>query len=384
MDFQGTNFRPMRRAKGIGRGASSVEMSGDRQILIGGRLRAGKSGQRAAAGRNSDFDNLLGIRDHKRAIVTILSPAFSSQLPNFRQTAGCRPVSRPVAGAETVPAHKGEKTTTTALVFAVASPAVTGHHGRACGGTARLNLIENKKMKKFLVTIVSLGWAVAQSSAQTLIAGWDFQTTSNGGTAAVASATGTPSPLVYLANFGSGTLYLDGTNGSSAWTTGVSNPQVTSFGGTTLNTAGTSFSTSTSGAAALALANSSANGQFIVFSFSMAGHTDLSISYATQRTATGFSAQTWDYSLDGSTWVTFDTITDIPTSFAVVTLSTISALAGDSSVFVRASFDGATAAAGNNRIDNIQFNAVPEPTSTAMLVGGVGSMVWMFRRRRMA
>lgn len=225
---------------------------------------------------------------------------------------------------------------------------------------------------------------LAQSNAQTLIAGWDFQTTTNGGTAAAASSSGSPSPLAYTANFGTGTLYLDGSNGSSTWVSGVNNPQVSSFGGTNLNTAGTGFSTTTSGAASLALANSSANGQFAVFSFSMAGHTDLSISYVTQRTSTGFTTQTWDYSLDGTTWVNFDLIdgVELPSSFGVITLSTVSALAGDSSVFVRVSVTGATNSSGNNRLDNIQFNAVPEPTSAAMLIGGIGSMFLMFRRRR--
>lgn len=200
----------------------------------------------------------------------------------------------------------------------------------------------------------------------------------------MASAVGTPSPLVYNANFGSGTIYLDGTNGSSTWTTGVTNPQVTGFGGTTVNTAGTSFSTTTSGASSLALANSAANGKIAVFSFSMAGYTDLTISYATQRSGTGFTTQTWDYSLDGSTWVNFDIVTgvEIPASFAAVTLTTVTALAGDSTVFVRLTETGATAAAGNNRLDNIQFNAIPEPASATLLVGGMGAMLWVIRRKR--
>jgi hypothetical protein len=109
MGFQGTVFRPMRSAKGTGRDSSSAEKFDERQILIGGRLRAGMTGQRTAAGRSFSFGKSLGINAQKGAHVTILSPAFSSLPKNFRQTAGCRPVSHPVAGAKRVPAHKGEK-----------------------------------------------------------------------------------------------------------------------------------------------------------------------------------------------------------------------------------------------------------------------------------
>lgn len=47
-----------------------------------------------------------------------------------------------------------------------------------------------------------------------LIAGFDFQTTSSGGTAVLAA---TNTPTVFNANVGSGTLYMNGTNGSSSW-----------------------------------------------------------------------------------------------------------------------------------------------------------------------
>lgn len=226
-----------------------------------------------------------------------------------------------------------------------------------------------------------LAVVTSAANAQTLIAGWDFQTTTTGGTAAAAAP---GSPLVYNANFGSGTLFLNGTSGSSVWTSLASNPQVTSFAGTTVN-AGTGFSTTTSGAASLALANSSANGNAIVFSFDMTGYEDLTITYATQGTATGFNLQTWAYSTDAVNWTNFDsTAFGGATTFAgngVVTLDTVTGLDNSATAYVRVTFTGASAAAGNNRLDNIQFNAVPEPASVAMIVLGLtGAMV--FRRRR--
>jgi hypothetical protein len=251
---------------------------------------------------------------------------------------------------------------------------------------------KNSPMKRIL-PLIATSIALTAVSQAVLVAGFDFQTTATGGTAAVASATSpavVSSPLIYTANFGTATLYLDGTHGASSFTTGVTNPQVTAFGGSTVNTAGTSFSTTTTGAASLAIANQTANGFRMVFGLSMTDLEDLSITYATQKTATGFSTQTWSYSTDGTSFTTFDTKTwtaGTATIFAdvgVVTLdtSTLSSLDGLGTIYIGVAFSGATAAAGNNRLDNIQFNAiaaVPEPR--VALLGAFG-VLGLLRRRR--
>ncbi|MFM7976956.1 MAG: PEP-CTERM sorting domain-containing protein, partial [Pirellula sp.] len=85
----------------------------------------------------------------------------------------------------------------------------------------------------------------------------------------------------------------------------------------------------------------------------------------------------------GVNWTDHQTVTGLPTSFATQTLSTIAGLNGATDAYLRLTVTGATAAAGNNRIDNIQFNAtaVPEPTSL-MLLGSVALGGIAYRRVR--
>jgi len=244
-------------------------------------------------------------------------------------------------------------------------------------------------MKKTTLAIALSFLVVVGAHAQSLIAGWDFQTTTTGGTALLAAP---DTPKVINANFGSGTLYLDGQFGSSDWISASSGTQLTAFGGTAVNTAGTGFSTVTSGPSALALANSTANGNFAVFRFSMNGFTDLSISLAAQRTSTGFNEQVWEWSLDGLSYNPIGTfvggsdpgnIRDTFANTGVLSFSGITGLDNAPDAFVRVTFNGASAAAGNNRVDNIQFNAIPEPSTYAMLaLAGAGLAGHMIRRRR--
>lgn len=208
------------------------------------------------------------------------------------------------------------------------------------------------------ITAISLLLLCCVSSmtirAQTLLAGWDFQTTTNGGTA-IAAAPSTPTTIV--ANFGTGSMYFDGTNGSSSWITAVSGNELTGFSGTAFN-AGPGFSIITTSPACLGLVKgASTNGKFIVIKFSMAGYKDLVISYATQKSATGFGSQTWEYSTNGSTWSAVQTLSTIPTSFATQTLSTITGLDNATTAYLRLTVTGATATGGTNRIDNLQLNA---------------------------
>lgn len=234
-------------------------------------------------------------------------------------------------------------------------------------------------MKVMFLVIVSLAMTVAGASAQ-LVAGWDFQTTNNGGTAIVA-ATNTQTTLI--ANFGSGTLFLNGSNGSSSWGTN----QLNAFAGTAVNATNWGFETNSSGAASLALVNSNANSFAVTFQFASAiSFTNIQLSYATQRTATGFDTQLWEYSTNATSWTGFFTNTAISNSFAgsgIITSPFIAALDGLTNAYIRLTVTGATAAAGNNRLDNVAIASVPEPSTYAMLVlGAAGFAGYVIRRRR--
>lgn len=207
----------------------------------------------------------------------------------------------------------------------------------------------------FLTIVFAFGSLLGNS--QTLIAGWDFQTTSNGGTA-VDFAPNTPN--VFVANFGVGTLCLDGSNGSGSWLKTIPGNEITAYSGCFLN-AGPGFSTNTKGAAALGILggiNDSANGKHIVFKFSMNGKCKLIVNYIIQRTTTGFTSHSWDYSRDGITWTNLQTITDLPLwSLGLITLDTINGLDNAETAYLRMCPYGASEAAGYNKMDNIQFNA---------------------------
>jgi len=212
---------------------------------------------------------------------------------------------------------------------------------------------------------ITVGSSVRGTNA--LLAGWDFQTTTNGGTAAAAVPN---SPNKFVANFGTGTLYLDGTNGSSSWITATTGNEVTSFSGN----AGTGVFTGSAATALALLGGASpftANGKYMVFTVDMSNKSGLTISYDTRGTASGFTSQIWEYSTDGTTWSSAGTITGLTTSFASKALSEITALNGDSSAYVRFSGTGASGSSGNNRLDNIAFTALGPDSTTGSGVLGI-------------
>ena len=107
--------------------------------------------------------------------------------------------------------------------------------------------------------------------------------------------------------------------------------QTEDFTGTAIN----AFPSETDNAGlSLSLVNQTGNNSYIQFNFSMTGLTGLDISYATQKTSTGFNSDQWSYSTDG---INFNSLGDPvvpPSSYALVSLST-SALDGAATAYFR-------------------------------------------------
>lgn len=220
------------------------------------------------------------------------------------------------------------------------------------------------KTKHFLPALMSVLACATPSADAVVIAYWNFNSLT----------TSTNNGATYSPTSGSASLTLNG------WTsTGTAG--ITSFGGSTINALNSDVSgqaLSLQGGAGTGTPN---NGATLVFEFSTVGLEDPILSFATQRTTTGFNSNQVAYSIDGVNYTDFGTAYNPATSFGLQTFdfSSINALDNDSSVFVRITFTGATANAGNNRLDNIQITAVPEPAS--VLLGSLGLLA-MLRRRR--
>lgn len=202
-------------------------------------------------------------------------------------------------------------------------------------------------MSAVLLTFSSLAWAQPQ-----VIAYW-AQNDNNlpGGGFGFG-----PDTFPIAADLGNGSLSLDNfnedttTNGNGdtvySW--------IQSFAGSTLN-AQPGFASGGSLSPQGGLGNSN-NGMHILISVSTAGYEGIVLSWAQQRTATGFNSTQLAWSVDGG-----DSFTDVgntgvvAASFAVQSfdLSAVPELNDQASVIFRLTLDGATAQNGNNRFDNI-------------------------------
>lgn len=128
------------------------------------------------------------------------------------------------------------------------------------------------------------------------------------------------------------------------------------------------------------------NGRSIQFGVSTIDFASIMLSYATQRSSTGFTTQALSYSTNGADFTNFGSNTSIPTSFGLASfdLSSVAAVENQASVTFRLTFTGGstTSATGNNRLDNIQLNATAVPEASATLVAAALFGFGCFRRGR--
>jgi hypothetical protein len=216
-------------------------------------------------------------------------------------------------------------------------------------------------MKRFLfgyvlLTFLFLSSSLITVSGQYTVASWSYD-------ALVAPTATVPTASVIGADYGilysNATTYLDGTNGSSAWISGLTNPELTTFSGSTINDPRAVPNAGN----ALAIANSSANGKSLIFKFPTLGFSGISISFATRGTSTGFNTHTWEWSTDNVTYTGFGTNTAVTSSTFTqksIDMSAITAINNNSTVYIKLTVTGASSAAGNNRIDNFVVSATSD------------------------
>ena len=203
--------------------------------------------------------------------------------------------------------------------------------------------------------------------AQTTVSYFNFNALTNASTVNVSTI---------APNVGNGTL-----------STTFNTMGVTAFGGTTINAQGADVA-----GQALGLTGGSSgsgtpnNNAYLQLNINTLSFRDLTFSFATQKTTTGFNSNQLSYSTDGTNFTNFGTVYNPPTAFALQSfdLTSVSALNNKPSVFLRVTFNGATSGAGNNRIDNLKLTAaVPAPSSLAILaLGALPGIGLLVRRKR--
>ena len=100
----------------------------------------------------------------------------------------------------------------------------------------------------------------------------------------------------------------------------------------------------------------------------MANLKSLIVSYATEASSSAaFTSQTWSYSTDGVNWTSADYRVHVAAAILEDRFweahdlgnPSLSSLNNASTAYLRVQFNGATGSGGNNnRLDNIQFNAI--------------------------
>lgn len=224
-------------------------------------------------------------------------------------------------------------------------------------------------MRAFLPCLLSVSLTVlCQPAGAATIAYWNFNELS------IASA-GLPGsgtvPTTITASLGSGSLDL------SHWAGTVDDFAGTGTHALNGDPAGNSLS--------LIAASGSpypGNGSTITLQFSMLHLFNPILSFATQGTATGFNANQVAYSINGTDYTNLGSPYSPAASYGLQSfdLSSVDSLDNASSAYLRITFDGATGASGNNRIDNLQLSAIPEPSALTLTASGL--LLLAHRRRR--
>lgn len=120
------------------------------------------------------------------------------------------------------------------------------------------------------------------------------------------------------------------------------------------------------------------NGKSIFIAVDTTGQANIKMSFASQRTGTGFNGNQVAYSSNGGMdWTDFGDPYALPLSFGLITFdfSAVSALNNNPDVQIRITFFNATGATGNNRIDNLYIEGQGDPNGECCLEFGVCNLL---------
>jgi hypothetical protein len=107
----------------------------------------------------------------------------------------------------------------------------------------------------------------------------------------------------------------------------------------------------------LSLVGDSNNGRYVELEFCTTGLKDISITFTTRGTGTGFNNHQWSYSVEGENFVEFgENTANTSANWQLKSVTLPKDADNTNSVIVRVHFDGATGLSGNNRIDNLQIS----------------------------
>ncbi len=217
----------------------------------------------------------------------------------------------------------------------------------------------------FILALLLFG-NVQQIMAQNLVAYWNQNSNSLPG----GGFGFTPASFPQPATLGTGSLtvsnFVDsiGANGAYVYLPSFAGNVLNQWSGDTATSAGGSFSIQGG-------LNNGNNGAHLNLQVSLANLQNPVLSYAAQRTSTGFNVHQISYSTDGTNFTVFrnDTLTGSGSfGLRTVNFAGVSSLNNASNVVLRITFLGATAATGNNRLDNITITASPISTQTTSIV----------------
>ncbi|NPA08953.1 MAG: T9SS type A sorting domain-containing protein [Chlorobi bacterium] len=98
------------------------------------------------------------------------------------------------------------------------------------------------------------------------------------------------------------------------------------------------------------------------FNLPTTGYNNVVVKFTTRRSSSGAGTQTWKYSVDGTNFVTFQTVSPLDANPQLITLdfSTISGVSNNPNFKLKVEFSqGSGGTVGNNRFDNFTVDATP-------------------------